>query len=84
MKIARMLLGVVVGFLILGISMKAFAFVVNALGSLMLYGFTESDRAFADLEAAANILGFLGGLYVAYRCYRWISPAGTPAVPSAN
>lgn len=74
MNIARKLCGFVVAFFVFGLAGKAFAFVVHALGSLMLYGFTESDTAFSDLEAAANIIGFLGAVYVAYRCYRWIAP----------
>jgi hypothetical protein len=73
MKAARIALGLVIAFFVFGILGKAFAFVISAVGAAVLVG---SDRAQNNLDAAANIVGFLGGLYVASRCYRWI--AGIP------
>jgi hypothetical protein len=79
-----MLLALVVAFIVCGLCAKTFAFVINAVGSLMLYGFTDSAEVFADLDATANILGFVGGLCVASRCYRWINPAPTDAPTAAS
>jgi len=88
MKIARLVLGLFVGFVVLAVTVKVTVFLVGVLGALALGAIgihvSESERALYNLESAASILGFLAAVYVAYRCYRWISPAGTTAVPSAN
>jgi hypothetical protein len=48
-------------------------------------GFADSDLAYRNLDATANILGLLGGLYVASRCYHWINGArATAATPAGT
>jgi uncharacterized membrane protein required for colicin V production len=68
MKIARTIVAAVIAFFVLAIGAVAFRYVINALGSLMLFGFADSERAFYDLDSAANILGFIGAVYVASAC----------------
>jgi hypothetical protein len=38
----------------------------------MLFGLTDSERAYENLEAAANILGLILAVYVAFRTFDWI------------
>ena len=69
MKIARMDFAFVLVFFVFGLVGKGLAFVIGVAGA----SFISSERAYDNLDAAANILGLLGGLYVASRCYPWIT-----------
>lgn len=73
MKPGRTAPALLVGLFIVGLGTKALAFVINEVGSLTLYGFTDSEVGFRNLDATANIVGLLGALYLAVRCYRWIT-----------
>jgi uncharacterized membrane protein len=84
MKIARKFVAGLVAFLVLAIGAVAFRYVINALGSLMLFGFTDSERGFRHLDAAANIFGLLGAIYGALRTYRWITRSLSSASPATS
>ena len=72
MKVARTSVAAVIAFFVFAIGAVAFRYVINALGSLMLFGFANTERAFYNLDSAANILGLIGAVYVAFRVFDWI------------
>ncbi len=71
---SRLLLDLVIVLIVLVISFQVIAFIVLTVGALGLGAFgsnvSESERALRSLEAAANILGLIGALYVANKVYR--------------
>lgn len=66
-----------IGFIVLGLCIKVFAPLIGMFGALVLGAFGvhvhENRDALLDLEAAANIFGFIGGLYVARVVYKKIN-----------
>jgi membrane associated rhomboid family serine protease len=73
MKIVRMVFAFVLAFFTFGLVGKGLAMALQIGGVLAVSNFTDSQEIFDDVGAAANILGLVGGLYVASRCYRWIT-----------
>ena len=83
MTIVRKVLAVVLAFFTFGLIGKGLAMALQIGGVLALSSFTDSREVFDDVEAAANILGLIGGLYIASRVYRWIARDRVPATSTS-
>ena len=73
----RVAMGIIIGLVVFAAFFKIIAFIVSigsALG-LMIFDIhvSESERALANVEAAANILGFVGAAILANKVYKRIT-----------
>lgn len=77
----RIILGIISGLIIFYVFGKIIIFVMTimfafGLSTIGIY-ISESTRAYGNVEAVTNILGFLGGAYLGIKLYKRITKKNT-------
>lgn len=76
-KTSKIVMGIIVGLIVFAIAAKIIVFLVALIGALGLGAIgihiSQNPEAYKDVEAAANILGFIGGAYLFIKIYKKIT-----------